>query len=308
MSNTAKTVYERKDSLKKARKEIKHSLPFKAVPYALFFLFALYVDYKSIFPFQDLVLRTSEEIAFYLTLAIVFAIDVLIPISLTKLVQAHYNQKKLKTILILSILCSIRIPMVLLVVQKMMGTDVMIPDRGTTATVTEPVKIVTQLLFAFIPIATTVGLTVMGLLRENIKIFRKYRYLQLVKADIEAEKDHIEEALNSDLATLAERDDSKFISAVTELFAMRDTLFTKAREILAMSIGSPAATEQIVNSEPVYRASDQYKYITKHLMLNPAIKVVFEEDKKEESTTSSISNNNVSIFEKEDIHNEKESA
>lgn len=124
MSNTAKTVYERRDLLKQARKEIRPSLPFKAVPYALFFLFALYVDFKSIYPFQDLVLRTSEEIAFYLTLAIVFAIDVLIPISLTKLVKAHFNQKKLNMILIISILCSIGIPMVLLIVQKMLGTDV----------------------------------------------------------------------------------------------------------------------------------------------------------------------------------------
>ena len=304
MSNTAKTVYERRNLLKQARKEIKHSLPFKAALYALFFMFSLYVDYESIFPFQDLVLRTSEKIALYLTLAIVFAIDVLIPISLTKLVKAHFNQKKLNMILIISILCSIGIPMVLLVVQKMLGTDVMIPDRGTTATVTEPVKIITQFLFAFVPLATTVGLTVMGLLRENTKIFRKYRYLQLAESSIEAEKDHIEEALHSDLATLAERDDSKFISAVAELFAMRDTLFTQAREILAMSICSPAATEKIVNSETVYHASDQYKYITKHLMLNPAINVVF----KEKPTTSTISNNNVSIFEKEDIHNEKESA
>lgn len=124
MSNTAKTVYERRNLLKQARKEIRPSLPFKAVPYALFFLFALYVDFKSIYPFQDLVLRTSEKIAFYLTLAIVFAIDVLIPISLTKLVKAHFNQKKLNMILIISILCSIGIPMVLLIVQKMLGTDV----------------------------------------------------------------------------------------------------------------------------------------------------------------------------------------
>lgn len=152
-------------------------------------------------------------------------------------------------------------------------------------------------------------ITVMGLLRENIKIFRKYRYLQLAESRVEAELDHIEEAIESDGKTLKKRDDSKFVSGVTELFAMRDTLFSKARELLAMSIGSPAATEKILNSKPVYCTSKYYEYISKYLIDNPALRVEFENDEKSNTTASTSSNSNVSIFEKEDIHHEeKESA
>ena len=69
MSNTAKTVYERRDLLKQARKEIRPSLPFKAVPYALFFLFALYVDLKSLgvtsVPVQVRLAAPMKECRFY---------------------------------------------------------------------------------------------------------------------------------------------------------------------------------------------------------------------------------------------------
>lgn len=305
---SANTVYEREDLRKQAKREVKCGLAFHPITYMAFLLFAVIVDYISIAPFQDLVLRTNATIAKALSVSIVFCIDVLIPISLTKLVKAHFKQNKLNLILIFAILFSIGIPLLLMIIQKMLGTNIMIPDRGTTAVITHDVKIVTQLLFSFVPLATTVGLTVMGLLRENIKIFRKYRYLQLAESRVEAELDHIEEAIESDVKTLKKRDDSKFVSGVTELFAMRDTLFSKARELLAMSIGSPAATEKILNSKPVYCTSKYYEYISKYLIDNPALRVEFENDEKANTTASTSSNGNVSIFEKEDIHHEKESA
>lgn len=308
MTRTANTIYERDDLIKQAKKEIKPGFAFNSIAYTIFLAFALVVDYMSIAPFQDLVLRTNATIAKALSVSIVFCIDVLIPISLTKLVKAHFKQNKLNLILFFAILFSIGIPLLLMIVQKMLGTNIMIPDRGTTAVISQDVKIVTQLLFSFVPLATTVGLTVMGLLRENIKIFRKYRYLQLAEARVEAELDHIEEALESDTKTLKWRDDSKFASGVTELFAMRDTLFSKAREMLAESIGSPAATEQIFNSKPVYCTSKYYEYVSKYLIDNPALRVEFENDEKSSTTKSTASNGNVSIFEKEDIHHEKESA
>lgn len=285
MSNAANTVYTRKDLLKQAQKDIKPGLAFHPITYAVFLLFALYVDYKSIAPFQDLVLRTNQTIATALSVSIVFCIDVLIPISLTKLVKVHFNQKKLNMILIISILFSIGLPFVIMVVQKMLGTNITMPDRGTTTIVSQEVKVVTQFLFSFVPLATTVGLTVMGLLRENLKIFRKYRYLHLAEAKAIAEKDHINEALQSDDSTLKERDDSKFVSAITQLIAMRDTLFTKARETLAMSIGSPAATERIINSKPVYRTSEHYESIIKYISNNPAVHVCFEGDSNADKNT-----------------------
>lgn len=305
---SANTVYERNDLRKQAKREVKCGLAFHPITYIAFLLFALIVDYMSIAPFQDLVLRTNANIAKALSVSIVFCIDVLIPISLTKLVKVHFKQNKLNLILIFAILFSIGIPLLFMIIQKMFGTNIMIPDRGTTAVITHEVKIVTQLLFSFVPLATTVGLTVMGLLRENIKIFRKFRYLQLAEVRVEAELDHIEEALESDVKTLKERDDSKFVSGVTELFAMRDTLFSKARELLTMNIGSPAATEQIINSKPIFYPSIYYQYVSKYLINNPALRVVFENDEKSDTTTSTKSNDNVSIFEKEDIHHEKESA
>ena len=298
---SANTVYEREDLRKQAKREVKCGLAFHPITYMAFLLFAVIVDYISIAPFQDLVLRTNATIAKALSVSIVFCIDVLIPISLTKLVKAHFKQNKLNLILIFAILFSIGIPLLLMIIQKMLGTNIMIPDRGTTAVITHDVKIVTQLLFSFVPLATTVGLTVMGLLRENIKIFRKYRYLQLAESRVEAELDHIEEAIESDVKTLKKRDDSKFVSGVTELFAI-------ARELLAMSIGSPAATEKILNSKPVYCTSKYYEYISKYLIDNPALRVEFENDEKSKTTASTVSNGNVSIFEKEDIHHEKESA
>lgn len=305
---SANTVYERNDLRKQAKREVKCGLAFHPITYIAFLLFALIVDYMSIAPFQDLVLRTNANIAKALSVSIVFCIDVLIPISLTKLVKVHFKQNKLNLILIFAILFSIGIPLLFMIIQKMFGTNIMIPDRGTTAVITHEVKIVTQLLFSFVPLATTVGLTVMGLLRENIKIFRKFRYLQLAEVRVEAELDHIEEALESDVKTLKERDDSKFVSGVTELFAMRDTLFSKARELLTMNIGSPAATEQIINSKPIFYPSIYYQYVSKYLINNPALRVVFENDEKSDTTASTKSNDNVSIFEKEDIHHEKESA
>lgn len=308
MTRTANTIYERDDLIKQAKKEIKPGISFSLIAYTIFLAFALVVDYMSIAPFQDLVLRTNATIAKALSVSIVFCIDVLIPISLTKLVKAHFKQNRLNLILIFAILFSIGIPLLLMIIQKMLGTNIMIPDRGTTAVITHDVKIVTQLLFSFVPLATTVGLTVMGLLRENIKIFRKYRYLQLAEARVEAELDHIEEAIESDVKTLRERDDSKFASGVTELFAMRDTLFSKARELLAMSLRNPAATEKILNSKPVYCTSKYYEYVSKYLIDNPALRVEFEKDEKSKTTASTVSNGNVSIFEKEDIHHEKESA
>ena len=75
-----------------------------------------------------------------------------------------------------------------------------------------------------------------------------------------------------------------------------------------MSIGSPAATEKILNSKPVYCTSKYYEYISKYLIDNPALRVEFENDEKSNTTASTSSNGNVSIFEKEDIHHEKESA
>lgn len=305
---SANTVYERNDLRKQAKREVKCGLAFHPITYIAFLLFALIVDYMSIAPFQDLVLRTNANIAKALSVSIVFCIDVLIPISLTKLVKVHFKQNKLNLILIFAILFSIGIPLLFMIIQKMFGTNIMIPDRGTTAVITHEVKIVTQLLFSFVPLATTVGLTVMGLLRENIKIFRKFRYLQLAEVRVEAELDHIEEALESDVKTLKERDDSKFVSGVTELFAMRDTLFSKARELLTMNIGSPTATEQIINSKPIFYPSIYYQYVSKYLINNPALRVVFENDEKSDTTASTKSNDNVSIFEKEDIHHEKESA
>lgn len=308
MIMSANTVYERNDLRKQAKREVKCGLAFHPITYIAFLLFALIVDYMSIAPFQDLVLRTNANIAKALSVSIVFCIDVLIPISLTKLVKVHFKQNKLNLILIFAILFSIGIPLLFMIIQKMFGTNIMIPDRGTTAVITHEVKIVTQLLFSFVPLATTVGLTVMGLLRENIKIFRKFRYLQLAEVRVEAELDHIEEALESDVKTLKERDDSKFVSGVTELFAMRDTLFSKARELLTMNIGSPATTEQIINSKPIFYPSIYYQYVSKYLINNPALRVVFENDEKSDTTASTKSNDNVSIFEKEDIHHEKESA
>lgn len=308
MTRTANTIYERDDLNKQAKKEVKPGFAFSPLAYTIFLLFALVVDYMSIAPFQDLVLRTNATIAKALSISIVFCIDILIPLSLTKLVKAHFKQSKLNLILILAILFSIGIPLLLMIIQKMLGTNIMIPDRGTTAVISHDVKIVTQLLFSFVPLATTVGLTVMGLLRENIKIFRKFRYLQLAEARVRAELDHIEEALDSDVKTLKERDDSKFVSSVTELFAMRDTLFSRARELLAMSIGNPSATERIINSKPIYCPSQYYEYVGKYLINNPALRVSFENDEKSGESTTKAHNSNLSMFEKEEIRHEKESA
>ena len=307
MSNykSGKTIYERRNCLKQARKEIKYGISLNLFIYVGCMIIAMFIDYQSNHALQDLILRTNEKVAIYMNCGIIVLSNVLASLALTKLIKAHFNQKKLNKILIFSVLFSIGMPMILLVIQKVAATEVMIPDRGTTITITitKPVKFITQFLFAFIPVGTSVSLTVMSLLRENIKVFSKYRYLQLVRADIKAERDHIDEALNSDIATLKEKDDSNFISTIMEILAMQDSLFEKARDMLAMHIGDPAATEQIVNSEPVYRASDQYRYITKHLMLNPAIKVAFEDIKKEESAASLISN--ISIIEKKEKDHEE---
>lgn len=309
MSNATNTVYTRKDLIKQAKKDIKPGLSFHPITYVVFLLFALCVDYKSIAPFQDLVLRTNQTIASALSISIVFCIDVLIPISLTKLIKVHFNQKKLNMILTVSILFSIGIPFVIMVIQKMLGTNITMPDRGTTAVVSKEVKVVTQLLFSFVPLATTVVLTVMGLLRENLKIFRKFRYLKLAKSKATAEKDHITEALKNDESTLKERDDSKFISAITELVAMRDSLFTKSREILAMNIGSPSATEHIINSKPVYRASEHLDFIKNYIKCNPAVHVCFEGSREKEKNGEFSTKPHVSMFEmKEEEYNEKESA
>ena len=84
---------------------------------------------------------------------------------------------------------------------------------------------------------------------------------------------------------------------------MQNTLFSRSREYQALNIGSPAATEQIINSSPVYTASEQYNYLKSHIMLNPAINVVFVDKEKNKSENL---NWNVSIN-KEEIYNEKES-
>lgn len=296
----ANAVYERSDLMKQAKKDIRYGVAFCGLTYIAFMIFALYVDYYSIIPMFDQVLRTNQEIGEILTLSVVFCFDILIPITMTKLLKAHFNQRKLSLALIVSVFLSLGIPLVIMIVQKMLGTELTMPDRDTTVINTPmSVKVATQLLFALVPLATTVGLTVLGLIRENIKVFRKYRYLQLAIAQITAEKDHITEALESDLETLAKRDDMKFISGVTEVLAMQETMFVHARELLAARINSPGATETILNATPVYRTTPQYDHIHKCLMLNPAVHVVFEEEESKED------NHNVSIQKKEEFTHEK---
>ncbi len=299
MSKAANAIYERSDLMKQAKKDIRYGVSFCGLTYIAFLLFSLYVDYYSIAPFLDQVLRANEEIGEILSFSAVFCFDVLTPIALTKLVKAHFNQKKLNLVLIVSVLLSLGVPLIIMIVQKMLGTELTIPDRGTTVVNTPmSVKIATQLLFALVPLATTVGLTVMGLMRENTKIFRKHRYLQLAIAQVTAEKEHITEALESDLETLAKRDESKFISAVTEMLAMQETLFSQARELLAARINNPSASEAILNAVPVYRTTPQYDHIHKCLMLNSAVHLVFEEESETTPT--------VSIQKKEEfIHDQK---
>lgn len=279
MNNSSITLYERDDLIRQATKEKKYGPAFHIVTYAFFMMFALVVDYMSIAPFEDLILKTNMVISNGLSLSIIFCIDIIVPISLTRLIQAVFEHDKLNRIMMAAISLSIGIPLVLLIIQKLVGINILMPDQKSDSLKNIPiiVKIMTQCLFSFVPVATTVALTVMGLLRSQVIILRRFRYLQLAEARASAQYDELMKAIERDKKTLQKRDDSKFVSTLTELFAMRNRLFTMSRYKLAKKLNSPEATEMIMGSKPVYQSSDLSITLSGYVMNNPAVHVCFEQ-------------------------------
>lgn len=250
-SRGAKALYSRKEHLIQAKKDKKCPMVLSSFTYFLFVLFAVVSDFLSIQQFQDKISRVDKVAGDIITAALIFCIDVIAPITLPHLLQTHFKQKKLRTIMLISIISSVGLLIILNIIQKIAGADVMIPDADETVIVGEGLKTVTLILYAIVPLASTVALTAISLRRDNYKIYQMMRYCVLAETDVQAQLNELNDnRVERDKKKLRAEDDIKFITAVEHLKCKAQSMFNIARIILAEE-KTPEEAERILNSEPL---------------------------------------------------------
>lgn len=282
-SRGAKAIYAREEHLAQAKKDIKVPFMLKPGVYFIMVVLACISDFYSIEAFQDTILRTDETVAYFLVGALIACLDVIAPITLPSLLETHFNQKKLKLIALLSIAISIGILMVLNLTQKIVGVNVMLLSADETPVVGIGLKLVTQVLYALVPLITTVALTCISLAHDNYKIYRKFRYLILAETDVEAQYNEVSARAERDVKKLKLEDDIKFITTIDKIKAAVDKLFQTARMILAEG-KSPEEADRIIHSRPAVYDTPYDKAIAK----NPIKRVTFEQDEEPEEITRTM--------------------
>lgn len=155
--------------------------------YLVFIAFAVASDYLSIQPFQNRILRGDEQVGYVLTAALIFCIDVIAPLTLPNLLQTHFNQKKLKLITFVSIISSVGLLISLNLIQKIVGANIMIPNVGEEVVAGNWLKLITLILYAIVPLISTIALTAISLQRDNYKIYQMMRYCVLAETDVEVQ-------------------------------------------------------------------------------------------------------------------------
>lgn len=155
--------------------------------YLVFIAFAVASDYLSIQPFQDRILRGDEQVRYVLTAALIFCIDVIAPLTFPNLLQTHFNQKKLKFITFVSIISSVGLLISLNLIQKIVRANIMIPNVGEEVVAGNWLKLITLILYAIVPLTSTIALTVISLQRDNYKIYQMMRYCVLAETDVEVQ-------------------------------------------------------------------------------------------------------------------------
>lgn len=243
-------MYENEKIWIQVNKSIKTPWYCKLPVFIVFMILAICLDYASIISFEDLILVTDTVIAKILTFSILFCIDLIAPVILPTLVRSKIKIKRLKTILAISLISSIVLPMLLVFIQKICGTEIMMPNdinSMNNITIPEGVKYITQILYAVVPITTTVALTSLSFVRDDYKIFKKYRYVEIAKERNNAQNNCLKENMKIDLL---EYDNKSYISCIEELINMRNMLFTQARNILIKKLSDPAKTDILLQSRP----------------------------------------------------------
>ncbi|MDE5765367.1 MAG: hypothetical protein K2I00_10500 [Ruminococcus sp.] len=272
-SRGAKALYSRREHLIQAKKDKKYPVVLSSFTYFLFVLFAVVSDFLSIQQFQDKISRGDKVAGDIITAALIFGIDVVAPITLPHFLQAHFKQKKLRIIMLISIISSVGLLIVLNIIQKIIGADVMLAGAGETVIVGKGLKNVTLILYAVIPIASTVALTAISLRRDNYKIYQMMRYCVLAETDVQAQLNELNDnRVERDEEKLKAEDDIRFITAVEHLKSKAQTMFNVARIILAEG-KSPEEAERILNSEPLPHITPYDEAIR----MNPNHKVSFPE-------------------------------
>lgn len=285
-SRGAKALYGRHEHMAQAKKDKKIPMILSRPVYLLFVILASIADFLSIEPFQDRILRGDVRVGVIITGALIFCIDVVAPITLPSLLQAHFKQKKLRLMALISIVSSVGILIIVNVIQKIVGVNVIIPNAGDEVIVGNGLKLITLILYAIVPLATTFALTAISLQRNNYKIYQMMRYCILAETDVQAQCSELKDRIPRDEKKLKVEDDIKFITAIEHRKSDAEKMFTKARMILAEE-KSPEESERILASEHLKHTTPYDKAIE----MNPNRKVAFTENANEEE---------ISITNKED--------
>lgn len=280
-SRGAKALYSRMEHVAQAKKDKKTPKVLSSTAYFLFVVLASIADFLSIRPFQDRILRGDARVGFVITAALIFCIDVVAPITLPSLLQAHFKQKKLRIMALISIVSSVGILIFLNIVQKIIGVNVMIPNAGDEVIVDNGLKLVTLILYAIVPLATTIALTAISLQRDNYKIYQMMRYCILAETDVQAQYNELKDRIPRDEKKLKFEDDIKFVTAIEHRKSDAEKMFIKARMILAEE-KSPEESERILASEHLKHTTPYDKAIE----MNPNRKVAFTENANEEETST----------------------
>lgn len=280
-SRGAKALYSRMEHVIQAKKDKKTPKLLSSTAYFIFVVLAFFCDFLSVQPFQDRILRGDERVGFVITAAFIICIDVIAPITIPSLLQTHFKQKKLGVMALISIVSSVGILILLNVVQKVVGVNVMIPNAGDEIIVNDGLKLVTLALYAIVPLATTIALTAISLQRDNYKIYQMMRYCILAETDVQAQYNELQDRILRDEKKLKLEDDIKFITAIEHRKNDAEKMFIRARVILAEE-KSPEESERIL-------ASEHLKYNTpydKAIEMNPNRKVAFTENANEKETST----------------------
>lgn len=239
-------LYGRKDLMKQARKDRKNGLLYSAGVYALFMIIAMVADYVTIQSFMDLALRTNVWMGRIMVGTLVFLIDVVVPLGFTKVMQNHLKQSLLKKVLFVSILA---VPIILLLsqfLQKIAGMEL---TYSSLATLNFATKLFTTVLFGVLPLCTTISVTALGLIRDNMKIYRKFRYTEIAKDVIAAKRLAMQQDVEYEKKMLQLKDDEQFINTINDICSMSKSLHEKSRQLLAEHLGNPEAADVVFRSE-----------------------------------------------------------
>lgn len=280
-SRGAKALYSRMEHVEQAKKDKKIPMILSTGMLFIFVVLASIADFLSIQPFQDRILRGDARVGYVITGALIFCIDVVAPITLPSLLQAHFKQKKLRIMALISIVSSVGILIFLNIVQKIIGVNVMIPNAGDEVIVDNGLKLVTLILYAIVPLATTIALTAISLQRDNYKIYQMMRYCILAETDVQAQYNELKDRIPRDEKKLKFEDDIRFITAIEHRKSDAEKMFIRARVILAEE-KSPEESERILASEHLKHTTPYDKAIE----MNPNRKVAFTENANEEETST----------------------